>query len=165
MLFKHTQILFDAQGVRQEEMDLVFDATETQYAELLVMAFIGRHLVEHVSSHKFIAEVPATFSYNVVTERLQIAQPSCAYEKTFYMGLLVVSVIVIILALGLRFWEHSRASDGVDEAVDTAEEAKPVQSSSSNMPDKAASRVTVRLGAAQSPDVRYRAIPQTAFSA
>lgn len=143
-----------------EKMQL--DMTSEHAAELLVMAFMGRHLIASTPEETF--DVPATFEYNVVKERLQISYPVCRYEKTFYLGLLVVSVIVIILALGLRFWEKNKKAEDDEEEDDALPTIgqQTVASQQGTTQQAHIPRVlhanVVRVGAMQRSDVRYRAV-------
>ena len=131
--------------------------TSDHAAELLVMAFMGRHLIQ--STPEQTLDVPATFSYNVVKRQLQISYPVCRYEKTFYMGLLVVSVIVIILALGLRFWERNKQDEEErTEDIESSESSEaPPQTMRAHIPRVLSANV-VRVGAIQRSDIRYRAV-------
>lgn len=146
------------------EATMRLNVSSTHTADLIVLAFIGRHLIEH--QQKSALEVPATFTYNVVKEGLYISYPVCKYEKTFYMGLLVVSVIIIILALGLRFWEqHSEVEVFVQDTSAITQHPKThIESSDTALLQQRVPRVlsanVVRVGAMQRSDIRYRSVPQ-----
>lgn len=130
--------------------------TSDHAAELLVMAFMGRHLIQ--STPEQTLDIPATFSYNVVKRQLQISYPVCRYEKTFYMGLLVVSVIVIILALGMRFWERNKQNENEAELTDDIDSSASQQSAMLAHIPRVLSANVVRVGAIQRSDIRYRAV-------
>lgn len=168
-LAQHTRTLFHLDGVFEQahasSPAMALNATSLQYAELVVLAYLGRHLLNYVPADAAAPMPPAVFSYNVITQKIQMEHPACEYEKAFYMGLLVVSVIVIIFALGLRFWEQAEIMiPTVKSSTSVAMTNGGSASASAHTPaDSAARPAIVRVGAVQhirSAEVRYRALPQ-----
>ena len=89
--------------------DFIFDQSDTAaLASLLVFAYIGRHYTTSRTSgnqdHQHLY-----FKFHRPTQMLRAVQPHCTFERSVYLSMIIVTVLILIfLLLARHLPKHSR---------------------------------------------------------
>ena len=90
------------QLLTETENDFEFDKSDTgALASLLVFAYIGRHYTnsraQNNKEHQHLY-----FKFHAPTQMLRAVQPHCMFERSVYLSMIIVTVLILIFLLLAR---------------------------------------------------------------
>lgn len=93
MFLRESGAMLDVQHSKPHNVNITFAQDDEGLAGILVLALIGRHYTAEFKTGQVF------FEFNSATQLLTPKMPRCEYQRSFFVLLLFVSIVLLIFAL------------------------------------------------------------------